>query len=309
MKLKNKTKRCRVSIFVLVGMGLLIALIATSSAQASESVFIQLKAQMGDTYKREYRLVSRTVQKQQGYASSTAEQTVTIVVSSKVISLNKKGRIEVEQKLDRLKYEQFSPGRGRSIFDSANPMHIKAAREDPGMVFLLASLGSRWILVLEPNGEVWDEEFHIPGTGQDTSTEFLTKNFLKQFLNMASISFPSGPVRRGDNWECGTIDLPTAGGRLIGTVQCVLEKIRNQEGKSSAVIRVKRSVSLKPIPGSGVRSRLLKFDEGGSFTFLIDRGEVGAIDLKGSSIIEAESRGNTFKRTTTNELTVTEARR
>ncbi|MHC4706094.1 MAG: hypothetical protein ACYS8I_03280 [Planctomycetota bacterium] len=309
MKLMNNTKRCLVGVCVLSGMGFLIALIAFSSAQASESVSIKLKAQTGDTYKREYRLVSRTAQEQQGYAPRTAEQTVTIIVSSEVISVNRKGRIEIEQKLDRLKYEQFFPGRGRSIFDSANPAHMEAAREDAGLAFLLASLGSHWILVLEPNGEVWDEEFHIPGTGQDTSTEFLTKNFLKQFLNMAYLSFPSGAVRRGDNWECGTIDLPTAGGRLIGAVQCALEKIRKQGGKSTAVISVKRSVKLKPTAGNAVRSKLLKHEEGGSFTFLIDRGEVGVIDLEGKSIIEADIRGNTVKRTTTNELTVTEARR
>lgn len=309
MRLKNKTRRYRVGIFALIGMGILLSLVATSFARASEGVSIQLKAQTGDTYKREYRLVSRTTQEQQGYAPSLVEQTVTIVVSTGVISVNKKGRIEIEQKMDQLKYDQFFPGRGKSSFDSTNPIYIEAARNDPGLAFLLDALGSHWIIVLEPNGEVWDEEFHIPGTGQDTSTEFITKNFLKQFLNMTSISFPDYPVRRGENWECGTIDRPIAGGRLIGTAQCVLEKVRNQEGKSIAEISVKRSVKLKPTPGSGVRSKLLKFDEGGTFTFLIDRGEIGVIDLKGTSIIEVQSKGSTFQITTTNELTVTDAQR
>ncbi len=309
MELRNKTRKHRVGIFALAGMCLLLFLVAASFVRASEGVSIRLKAKTGDTYKREYRLVSRTTQEQQGYGPSSAEQTVTIVVSTEVLSVNRKGRIEVEQKLDQLKYEQFFPGRGKSIFDSANSVHMEAARDDPGMTFLLASLGSRWVLVLEPNAEVWDEEFHIPGGGQDTSTEFLTKNFLKQFLNMASITFPEDPVSKGDSWECGTIDLPTSGGRLVGASQCVLEKVRNEGGKFIAEVSVKRTVKLRPTPGSGVKSKLLKSEEGGTFTFLIEQGEIGVIDLKGTSIIEAQIKGSTLKRTTINELTVTEARR
>ncbi len=298
----------RAGVALVAGLGLAAGTFTVSQA-AQESVTLRLKAQPGQHTQRHYQFKMGLTQEAPGAPSRQQSQEVELWVGSEVLSLAGRGRMRLRQRLDRLKFAKGRGGAPYQVFDSANPAHVEAARRDPGFAYLFASLDAQWTVVLEPNGEVWDQEFTVPGSGRDNTVKMIVSSFLQPLIDMGIYSFPKRPIKPGDTWECGTVDVQAPGGRLEGTAECVFQQLRDDDKERTAIILVKRSATYRATPGSATRARMTRFDEGGMIAFAVDRGVIKLIHLKGASSFSLDLRGGQATMDIINELLVREVAR
>lgn len=298
----------RAGVVLVAGLGL-AAGILTAPAAAQERVILRLKGQQGEQKQLHYRFKMGMSQEAPGTAPRQRSQEVELWVISKVLSVAGSGRMRLRQNLRRLKFSQGEGGRTFMTFDSANSSQVETARRNPGFAHLFASLATHWIVVLNSNGEVWDQEFVVPGSERDNTIKLVVSSFLQPLIDMGIYSFPKRPVGPGDKWECAPVEVPAPGGRLEGAAECEFQETRNDDNERTAIIRVKRSATYRPTPGTAARARLTQFEEGGTLAFAIERGVIKSIRLRGTSIFSIDTGGGQARMSSTNELVVREVAR
>lgn len=262
------SRRSRLWLLALIGVGPLCCLVVADVVVASERVRLQLNAKPGETYRTEIIKKSSLTVAEIHPDIPISHEVFRMLIEGQVHTVRPDGAMVLRERV--LEYSsQLRQLLNTKVFDSTNPAHIEAARKDPAMAPILAFLSLTTQIEVEPTGDIRDFELFWADSNVYPSVQATMEDMVAQPL----VILPDHDVAIMDTWDAGEVSSPLAWlGRIYIKLEGIFLDVHVEAGEKIAFIGISGTVKLEPDPDSADRVELTGFKYEGLVRLSIQQG-------------------------------------